>query len=254
MKSTLQPIPRHQRAAAGLTCLACLALASVLCSTAWAGVFSVSPVRIHLEPKSRAVAVTVTNDGDEELVMQADVYLWKQTPDGKEDLTPTEDVFLSPPIFKVLPKSRQVVRLATLRPAPTTQQLTYRVIVREIVEARPPKEGVQVQVALAFSIPIFITPPAARHQLACDAQRATATAVRVNCENTGNAFVLPRKFALTGALGQPLGSLDSGGYILPGSKRSFELGLTGSVPAGKARLTVTLDDATLRNFDVTVAE
>ena len=177
-----------------------------------------------------------------------------KNPAVKKTLTLTEDVFLSPPIFKVSPKSRQVVRLATLRPAPTTQQLTYRVIVREIVEARPPKEGVQVQVALAFSIPIFITPPAARHQLACDVQRATATVVKVNCENTGNAFVLPRQFALAGALGQPLGSLDSGGYILPGSKRSFEIRHTDRIPAGKARLTTTLDDATLRSFDVTVAE
>ncbi len=251
MKSTLQLISRHQHLAARLTCLLC---ASLLCSAAWAGVFSVSPVRIHLEPKSRAVAVTVTNDGDEELVMQADVYLWKQKPGGEEDLTLTEDVFLSPPIFKVSPKSRQVVRLATLRPPPTTQQLTYRVIVREIVEARPPKEGVQVQVALAFSIPIFITPPGARHQLACDVQRVTATTVKANCENTGNAFVLPRQFALTGTLGQPLGSLDSGGYILPGLKRSFEINHTDRIPAGKAKLTATLDDATLRSFDVTVAE
>lgn len=242
---------RHRRTAAKL---ACLVLSSVLPSAGWTGEFSVSPVRIHLEPKSRAVAVTVSNDGDEELVMQADVYLWKQMPDGKEDLTPTEDVFLSPPIFKVLPKARQVVRLATLRPAPVTQQLTYRVIVREIVEARPPKDGVQVQVALAFSIPIFITPPAARHQLTCDVQRATATAVKVNCENTGNAFVLPRTFTLTGPLGQPLGGLDSGGYLLPGSKRSFDIRHTGSIPAGKARLTALLDDATLRSFDVTVGE
>ena len=242
---------RHRRTAAKL---ACLVLSCVLPSASWAGEFSVSPVRIHLEPRSRAVAVTVSNDGDEELVMQADVYLWKQMPDGKEDLTPTEDVFLSPPIFKVLPKARQVVRLATLRPAPVTQQLTYRVIVREIVEARPPKDGVQVQVALAFSIPIFITPPAARHQLTCDVQRATATAVKVNCENTGNAFVLPRTFTLTGPLGQPLGGLDSGGYLLPGSKRSFDIRHTSSIPAGKARLTALLDDATLRNFDVTVGE
>lgn len=242
---------RHQRKA-GI--LACLVSSFLLPAAGWAGEFSVSPVRIHLEPKSRAVAVTVSNDGDEELVMQADVYLWKQLPDGKDDLMPTEDVFLSPPIFKVLPKARQVVRLATLRSAPVTQQLTYRVILREIVEARPAKEGVQVQVALAFSIPIFITPPAARHQLTCDVQRASATAVKVNCENTGTAFVLLRTFTLAGALGQPLGALDSGGYLLPGSRRSFDLKHTGFIPAGKARLTTLLDDATLRSFDVTVGE
>jgi fimbrial chaperone protein len=234
--------------------LASLLCFSLLSSTAWAGVFSVSPMRIHIDPKNRAVAVTVTNEGDEELVMQADLYLWKQKPGGEEDLSLTEDVFLSPPIFKVPPKSRQVVRLATLRQPPTTQQLSYRIILREIVEARPAKEGMQVQIALAFSIPIFMTPPAAKHQLACEVQRVTASSVKAVCENTGNAFVLPRQFLLTGALGGTAAKLDSGGYILPGIKRSFEIKHTAPIPAGKAKLTATLDDASTQNFEISVAE
>ena len=72
-------------------------LIASLTTSAWAGVFSVTPVRIYMAPKDRAIAVTITNEGDEELLMQADLYLWKQNPDGQDDLTPTEDVFLSPP-------------------------------------------------------------------------------------------------------------------------------------------------------------
>ena len=216
--------------------------------------FSVSPMRIHIDPKNRAVAVTVTNEGDEELVMQADLYLWKQKPGGEEDLSLTEDVFLSPPIFKLPPKSRQVVRLATLRQPPTAQQSSYRIILREIVEARPVKEGMQVQIALAFSIPIFMTPPRAKHQLACEMQRLTANSVNAVCENTGNACVLPRQFVLTGASGGTPAKLDAGGYILPGIRRSFEIKHNAAIPAGKAKLTATLDDASLQHFDVTVAE
>ena len=37
-----------------------LLLAS-LCSTSWAGSFSVSPVRIYMKPRDRAVAITLTN-------------------------------------------------------------------------------------------------------------------------------------------------------------------------------------------------
>lgn len=91
-----------------------------LAAPAWAGVFSVTPVRIYMTPKDRAVAVTITNDGDTELVMQADLYLWKQKPDGQDDLTLTEDMFLAPPIIKMAPKSRQVVRLARLNPTKST--------------------------------------------------------------------------------------------------------------------------------------
>jgi fimbrial chaperone protein len=81
----------------------------------WPGVFTVTPVRIYMTPQDRAIAVTVTNDGDETLVMQADIYEWKQKLNGEDDLTLSEDLFLSPPILKVAPKSRQVVRLARVK-------------------------------------------------------------------------------------------------------------------------------------------
>ncbi|MEO6118445.1 MAG: fimbria/pilus periplasmic chaperone [Methylotenera sp.] len=100
-------------------------LAASLITPAWAGVFSVTPVRIYMTPKDRAVAVTITNDGDTELIMQADLYQWKQKPDGQDELTLTEDMFLAPPIIKMAPKSRQVVRLARLSPAKSSEQLTY---------------------------------------------------------------------------------------------------------------------------------
>ena len=90
---------------------ALLLVAMLLAAPAWAGQFSVTPVRIFMATKDRAVAVTITNEGDEQLVMQADLYLWKQKPDGQDDLTLTEDMFLSPPIIKLAPRARQVVRL-----------------------------------------------------------------------------------------------------------------------------------------------
>lgn len=220
-----------------------------------AGVFSVTPVRIYMAPRDRAVAITVNNEGDEELVMQADVYAWKQKPGGEDELTLTEDMILSPPILKLAPRSRQVVRLALLRPRPTMEQLTYRLIVSEVPEARPADKNLQLRIALAFSLPVFITPPGARRQLDCSAERVAADTVRAACENTGNAYAQPREFVLTSVAGEKLGSRDSGGYILPSIKRSFDIKRPeGRIPAGKAKLAVTLDDGSTQNFDVTVAE
>ena len=236
------------------SCVVALLAASFI-APAWAGLFSVNPVRIYMAPKDRAVAVTITNEGDEELVMQADVYVWKQKPDGEDDLTLSEDLFLSPPIIKLAPKSRQVVRLAMLRPPQSGQQLTYRMIVREIPEAKPAKDTVQLQIALAFSMPVFITPPGAKRQLGCTVERLAADMVKAVCENTGNAYAQPRDFALTSPAGEKLASRDSGGYILPGIKRSFELKRTeGRIPGGQAKLAVTLDDGSKQTYDVTVAE
>lgn len=220
-----------------------------------AGVFSVTPVRIFMAPRDRAIAVTVNNEGDEELVMQADIYVWKQKPGGEDELVLTEDLILAPPIVKLAPRSRQVLRLALLRPRPTAEQLTYRMIVREVPEAKPANKQLQLEIALAFSLPVFITPPSAKPQLGCSVDRLTADTVRASCENNGNAYAQPREFLLTSAAGDKLASRDTGGYILPSIKRSFDIKRAdGRIPGGKAQLAVTLDDGTTQSFDVTVAE
>jgi fimbrial chaperone protein len=229
----------------------------VLCvaTPVYAGVFSVTPVRIYMTPKDKAVAVTITNEGDEELVMQADLYVWKQKPDGEDELTLTEDMFLSPPIIKLAGKSHQVVRLARLNRATPEQQQTYRMIVREIPEARPAKDNIQLQIALAFSMPVFITPPGAKSKLDCGVARTAANSINVACENSGNAYAQPLDFELTDAAGKILANRDKGGYILPGIKRIFDIkSADKSIPGGKAKLTIRLDDGNKQAFDVMLAE
>lgn len=227
-------------------------MALCLATPVYAGAFSVTPVRIYMTPRDKAVAVTINNEADEELVIQADVYAWKQKPDGKDDLALTEDLLLSPPIIKVPAKSHQVVRLARLHALPQTRQLTYRMIVREIPEARPAKDKVQLQVALAFSMPVFITPPGAKNKLDCIVARTAANSVNAICENTGSAYAQPLGFVLSSSAGDKQASRDNGGYILPGIKRSFDIKSDSRIPAGKAKLTVRLDDGTEQSFDVMI--
>lgn len=234
-----------------------VSLLAVCCAfPAAASPFSISPVRIYMAPRDRATAITITNDGNEELVMQADLYSWKQKANGEDDLVLTEDMILSPPILKLAPKSRQVVRLAMLRPRPPGEQLAYRLIVREIPEIKITSSDLQLQIALAFSMPVFITPNGAKRNVACTVERVAADTVKAVCENTGNAYTQARAFVLTSAAGDKLASSDvSGGYLLPTAKRSFDLKRTGgNIPGGNANLAVTHDDGVVQTFNVTVAE
>lgn len=222
---------------------------------AQAGAFSVAPVRMYMTPKDRAIAVTLSNESDETLVMQADVYIWTQKPGGEDQLTLTEDLILSPPILKLAPRAHQVVRLARLGPPPAAGQQTYRLIVREVPEARPGDKKLQLQLALAFSLPVFITPPGARRQLDCALERVSADTVRANCENTGSAYAQPTGFSLLSASGEKLALRDSGGYLLPSVKRSFDIQrASGAIAPGPARLAVTLDDGSVQNFDSALPE
>lgn len=243
----------------GLRCsqwLAGMSLAMV-CVPTLAATFSVSPVRIYMEPRERAAAVTVVNEGDAELVLESELFQWTQKADGTDELTPTDDLILAPPILKLPAKSRQVLRLANLKPVPPGEQLTYRMIVREVPEAAEPKPGVQIQISLAFSLPVFITPPGVKSRLVCGASRKSATLLVATCENQGNAYAQPVNFAIKGPTGNTMLSQDvSAGYILPKMRREFELKQPAGAPSmnGPAKVAVTQDDGSVQLFDVVLAD
>ena len=164
------------------------ALAAFSAPAASAGVFTVAPVRIYMKPKDRAVAITVTNEGDEPIALQADINVWSQKPDGTDELVLTEDLILSPPVIKLAPRAKQVVRLALLRPADASQQLIYRMIVREVPEIFAPKDKLEFPIALALSLPVFITPPIAKYDVSCTASRQDSKTLKTTCKNSGSAY------------------------------------------------------------------
>lgn len=230
---------------------------AIVCASAPAATFSVSPVRIYMEPRERATAVTVVNEGDAELVLESELFQWKQKADGADDLTPTDDLILAPPILKVPAKSRQVLRLANLKPVPPGEQLTYRMIVREVPEAAEPKPNAQIQVSLAFSLPVFITPPGVKSRLVCGVVQKSPALLVASCENQGEAYAQPVNFAVKGLSGNTLLSQDvSAGYILPKVRREFELKQPPGGPAmnGPAKVAVTQDDGSVQLFDVVLAD
>lgn len=224
-------------------------LSALLASTAQAGVFSVVPVRIYMTPRDRAVAITVQNEGDTEMALQAEVSTWTQKPDGTDEQVVSEDLILSPPILKLAPKGRQVVRLARIAPPDMSRQLTYRLLIREVPEVTAPKERtLQLPISLALSLPVFITPPAAKREMDCQASR-TGEQVQVSCSNGGTAYAQVRAIELRQA-DQVVGRLEGGIYILPGARKAMALQSSQPVPAGPALLQVGFDDGKVQSFDV----
>jgi len=209
-------------------------------AAATAGVFSVTPVRLYMTPRDRAIAVTLTNEADTEVVLQADINTWSQKPDGTDELVLTEDLILAPPIIKLAPKARQVVRLALLKPADASRQLTYRLIIREVPEALP-AAGIQVPIALALSMPVFITPPAAKREVNCTNQLVDTKTVNLQCSNTGTAYAQIRE-AVVSRGPQTLARFEGGSYILPGARKTVSLKGEQALTAGQAQLVVTFDD------------
>lgn len=230
-------------------CVLAATLAATV-SASWAGSFSVSPVRIYMKPRDRAVAITLTNEGDSAVALQADVFVWSQTAEGTDQLELSEDLILSPPIIKLEAGAKQVVRLALLRAADAVRQLTYRLIVREVPEITNPKqEGIQLPIALALSMPVFITPPPARRDVTCELVRGEAGAPAVSCANTGTAYAQVREVRLQ-RQDQTLARFEGGAYLLPGARRTVlpqpaGAGVTGPEPVS---VEVQFDDGQTSRF------
>ena len=209
--------------------------------SAWAGIFSVTPVRVYMKPQDRAVAITLKNDGDTPVVLQADIYSWSQNANGKDKLDLTEDMLLSPPIIKLAPGAHQVVRLAMLTARDPNRQMTYRMILREVPEAVKSSKRIAVPIALALNLPIFITPPHASREVRCAVKSVEKHAVAVQCHNTGNAYAQLRSVILKRG-DRVLAHFKGGVYILPGAARTVKL-QDGTRPApGKVTISLVFDD------------
>jgi fimbrial chaperone protein len=237
--------------------LACIVALGLWPAPSYAGSFSVSPVRIYMKPRDRAVAITLVNEGNTPVALQADINLWSQNADGSDVLALTEDMILSPPIIKLAPQARQVVRLALLRPMDASRQLTYRLIVREVPEATlPQNSGLQVPIALALSMPVFVTPAPAKREMRCElAKLATGAAaaraeINVDCANTGSAYAQVREAVLKRG-DTVLARFEGGAYILPGAKKNLSLSAEANASlSGALALMVTYDDNQTESFVV----
>ena len=187
------------------------------------GSFSISPIRLDLSAAARSAALTVRNDEREALV-QAEVMLWEQV-DGKDTLTPTRDLIVSPAVFTLPPKGSQLVRVALRSPpAGTTRELSYRLILQEVPQAANPDFS-GLQIALRLSVPVFVanedaTGPAIAWSAAASGQDLVLTA-----QNSGDTHARIHAFTVAPTVGadtplvQPVGT-----YILPGQSNSWRLG------------------------------
>ena len=164
----------------------------------------VAPTLIRLEPGKPGLFY-VRNGGSQPLMVEIRPMDWAQR-DGRDQLTPSNTLFTSPPIVTIAPGARQSVRLLTRRTG------VWRLLVSELPD--PNTDAGRVKVMLQFSVPVFAgdmgTPRLS--------WRATpdGDAVRLQVANAGTAPVRLRGAQLGGvALAEgPL-------YLLAGSARAF---------------------------------
>jgi fimbrial chaperone protein len=183
--------------------------------------FTVSPTRIPLSEKQRAVTVRLLNTGDEPVTVQAHVVAWTlgENHDVYQD---SDDVLLNPPIFNLAPGKPQLMRLGLRHAAAAGSEISYRLIVEEVPFA--PKHGeIALRTILRISIPIFVEPKdGARKQVDWKAESIPGAGVKITATNNGNQHVQIKRLDLSreDSAGAPLSKkmLD---YLLPGQTREW---------------------------------
>ncbi|HEY6926808.1 MAG TPA: fimbria/pilus periplasmic chaperone [Steroidobacteraceae bacterium] len=208
-----------------------VSLVSVLnaATPAFAGTYSVDPVRVSLSARAPIASIMVRNTGSDPSVLQVETLSWSQS-SGQVTLDLTRDVLATPPLFSIPPGGTQIIRLGLRRPADAQRELTYRVILHEVLPPAPDTKGMRV--ALDVSIPIFVkalapSAPSLQWHLSRDSNQR----LRLDVANGGTAHIRLETLEITEAgTARPLARQDLSAYLLANDTRSWALQLGALIP------------------------
>jgi fimbrial chaperone protein len=190
-------------------------------SPAFAGTFTISPLRVNFADATGMAVLTVRNEDATPVVVQTQGLAWSQEA-GQDALAPSRDLLISPAVFTLQPGGSQLVRVALRRKVDPVRELTYRVLLQEVPQvASPDFNGLQV--VLRLSVPVFVEPLApAAAQVAWVANRGDDGRLSLSARNDGAAHARIHGFSVKTADGATT-VLDQPelAYVLPGSSRHW---------------------------------
>lgn len=200
----------------------------------FADTYTITPVSMELEAATPLGEFRVVNQGNRSLRVQVDVKRWSQE-DNRNTEQVSTDFVVSPRFAEIPAHGIQIVRVAYRYPATVSQELSFRVLFREIPAPVDVRKGGYV--ALNYSLPLFIRPSSSRDlHLAWSVIRTGPTGVLLSIDNTGNIHGKIKIHALSkqqGAGGALLSEGDFAAmdeaklihYVLAGTHRQMRLDL-----------------------------
>lgn len=197
-----------------LLAVSTIALSAV---SAQATSLSISPVSIEVAAPGATSRVTLENNGTELVSAQVRVFKWVQK-NGKDELMPTRDVVASPPVIKIQPGKKNVVRIVRVGKAPVAGEETYRLLVSEIpTPAQAANKAVTF--AIQYSVPVFFVSKRGNEALTWTARMSKGNLV-VEAVNGGSR----RSKLVNMKIGVPDGKSITvaeglAGYVLPDSSK-----------------------------------
>ncbi|HBZ0925298.1 TPA: molecular chaperone [Klebsiella pneumoniae] len=188
--------------------------------TANAASIRIAPVNVDLPATQKATALTLTNMGSEAVSLQLRTFSWSQS-NGKDELTPTDRLMISPPAVTVPAGGSYTVRIARSGISSVSSEESYRLLIDELprpVDTRTINRGVSM--ILRTSVPVFIVDEKAFAQLSWRIWQ-DAVGLHALVTNTGKRHAKISQLTLTA--GNEVVRFGEGlnGYVLSGTSRQF---------------------------------
>ncbi|HEX6828863.1 MAG TPA: fimbria/pilus periplasmic chaperone [Burkholderiales bacterium] len=209
--------------------------------------FSVAPIRLDLDRKTKSGVITVTNEGDDKpLRVQAQAFEWTQLDNGEDKYEETGELVFFPKLAVIEPKQSQLFRVGIRIPA-TEKERTYRLYIEELADPTSEKNpGAGVSIALRFGVPVFVVPLEPSAQLVIETVTVAEGRLTVRYANPGNTHL--RIQTLRVLAGDKLVTEANGWYVLAGARREQSVEIPNEVcrSAGTLQLELVSDGPTIR--------
>lgn len=197
-----------------------IGIAILFSSSAFAGNFVVSPIRLELGTGNKSGAITIKNEAENDLNVQIALYEWTQGEDGKDNYEISDDLLYFPRLAKIHAGESRVVRVG-LRQMPTAkEEKQYRLYVEELPGQKKQK-GMALAVAVRFGVPIFIKPSEVNAKGIIEKIRMDHGKLRLQVRNTGNVHFKITSIKVEAE--EHYSDEIAGWYLLQGAAREYEI-------------------------------
>ena len=212
----------------------------------------VSPISLSLQAKENASGLTLSNTGDDVVHAQVRVYHWSQDEKG-EQLTASRGLLASPPMIKLQPGEKQLIRVIRASAPPSgvdAVEDAYRLSIDEIpVQSTEEKTGIQF--ALSYSLPVFVQPIGVKQTSPKLQWKYTVqpggNQVVMRVSNSGDGRAQLAKLSIDDAAGKNI-EITPGllGYVLPGATMqwTFKVSPNELKNSGKIKVMINGTDTT----------
>ncbi|HBU88713.1 MAG TPA: pilus assembly protein [Acinetobacter sp.] len=196
-----------------------------LSSSINAATIRLSPVNVEILSNQNASSISLYNQSNESTDLQIRVFEWTQK-NGQDQLTPTDEIAISPPFLKLQPNDSYNLRVVRINPAPVSGEKTYRIIIDELpkpIDSRKAAQGVNV--LLRSSLPVFVVNKDAITKLTWSIQQEQNNSSLI-INNVGNRHALLSNLTLVDTTANKSYAIKVNtvnGYILAGKARNFNI-------------------------------